>query len=301
MRNQVVTIHDASTFDCADAFAGPFGRWYRWLLPKLARRAAGVITVSNFSRDRLAVTLGIAPAKIAVVYNGVTAPPAAPTADMLRTTRQRLDLPNRFLLFVGSHDPRKNVSRLLAEFAKLNAPELHLVLAGGSNAQLFNTEGTQIPLPRVRALGHVSEADLESLYALAEGFVFPSLYEGFGLPPLEAMARGCPVLCSNATCLPEVCGPSLEDGGACLYFTPHDSGSILSALQKFVSLPREAKGRMAEAGRRHAERYSWECCARETFRALHRFCAAKPHANLRSQIPSEAAPKLLEGTEANPG
>ena len=298
-RQQVVTIHDASTFDCADAFTGIFGRWYRWLLPRLARRALGVITVSNFSRDRLVATLGVPADKIAVVYNGVTPPPAIPGPDILEEARTRLSLPRRFLLFVGSRDPRKNVDRLVAAFGQLDEPELHLVLAGGSNQQLFNAQHSGKTTTRVRTLGQVDEVTLECLYHLAEGFAFPSLYEGFGLPPLEAMARGCPVLCSDATCLPEVCGPAFEAGGACLYFSPHQVASIADALRRFAALPAEARKRMTEAGRRQASRYDWDRCAQETAAALLRFRPSVPRLHPRPAPVVETPQHVLKKTAPN--
>jgi glycosyltransferase involved in cell wall biosynthesis len=272
-RQQVVTIHDASCFDQPEAFTGLFGRWYCWLLPKLARRALGVITVSEFSRNRLASTLGIPIEKIAVVYDGITQPPAALSAEILAGIKAKLNLPDKFLLFVGSNDPRKNLERLKAAFASPGLEDLNLVLAGGNNRLLFDSGLPAEISGRVRVLGRVDELVLEALYALAEGFVFPSLYEGFGLPPLEAMARGCPVLCSDASCLPEVCGPSYTQGGACLYFSPHETETIADALRKFASLPAATKSLMADAGRRQARKFSWDCCAVETMEALNRFKA----------------------------
>ncbi len=272
--NQVVTIHDASTFDFPDAFTGLFGRWYRWLLPRLAQRVRGVITVSHFSRERLAVHLGVPLEKITVVHNGITHRSTQPAPKSLAQMRTQLNLPARFILFVGSRDPRKNLDRLMSAFAAAHLPGTELVVAGGSNAKLFREEATDARPPRVHILGHVSETVLESLYCLAEGFVFPSLYEGFGLPPLEAMARGCPVLCANSTSLPEICGPSVDAGGACLYFDPTDTGSLIAALHRFSSLSAKERDVMVSAGYRVAARYSWERCARETAAALQDFANA---------------------------
>jgi glycosyltransferase involved in cell wall biosynthesis len=277
-KRQIVTIHDASTFDQADAFTGLFARWYRWLLPRLARRALCVVTVSKFSRDRLSARLGISPERVAVIYNGVTPPPSQPS-HISEDEIQRLRLPSRFLLFVGSQDPRKNVPRLLEAFSRARLGEVELLLAGGASPQLFNTGGSQVSVPRVRSLGRVSDAALEMLYARAEGFVFPSLYEGFGLPPLEAMARGCPVLTSDASCLPEVCGPDVAKGGACVYFSPHSVEAIAGALERFCNLPPAARQSMADAGRRHARLYSWDRCAADTLSLLQKY------GGLHSQTP----------------
>jgi glycosyltransferase involved in cell wall biosynthesis len=267
-KQQIVTIHDASTFDQAEAFTGLFARWYRWLLPRLARRARCIITVSRFSRDRICARLGISPEHVQVIYNGVTPPPNL-SRSVLDKEYERLDLPERFLLFVGSQDPRKNVSRLLRAFSRARLGNVELLLAGGADPLLFSSSSsTPKSIPRVRALGRVSDNTLEALYARAEGFIFPSVYEGFGLPPLEAMARGCPVLTSDASCLPEVCGPALEQGGACLYFSPHSTEAITGALEYFCNLPQAAKDAMAAAGRERARQYSWDRCAADTFSLL---------------------------------
>jgi len=271
-RRQVVTIHDASTLDLPDAFAGAFGRWYRWMLPRLARRVLGVVTVSEFSRARIVATLGVPRRRVAVVHNGVTPAPGPLAGDLLSAVRLRYGLHGRFLLFVGSRDARKNAAFLVKAFAASGVRGLELVLVGGGNDRLF-APGEGAWKPGVRVLGHVEDRDLEALYALAEGFVFPSLYEGFGLPPLEAMARGCPVLCSDATCLPEVCGPALERGGAPIYFSPRSEASLAEALSRFAGLPAGVRQQMASAGRARAGGYTWDRCASETLAAVTRFAA----------------------------
>ncbi len=289
-RDQVVTIHDASTFDHPEAFSGLFGRWYRWLLPRLARRARAIITVSQFSRGRLSQRLGISPEKIVVVPNGVT-PPVPRSEELIAQDAAQLRLPPRFLLFVGSQDPRKNVQRLIEAFSRARLGDVELLLAGGADPRLFHPDG-QPPtsVPGVRTLGRVSDTALETLYRRAEGFVFPSLYEGFGLPPLEAMARGCPVLSSHATCLPEVCGPSWEQNGACLYFAPDSTEAIAAALESFCNISTDTRHSMIEAGRRHAARFSWDRCAQATLDVLHR------HAGLPVSSQSTATPSLFAST-----
>ena len=271
VRRQVVTIHDASTFDCPDAFSAAFGRWYRWLLPRLARRSLGIITVSEFSRERIVATMGAPREKVEVIYNGVTVAAQSPGADRRGQLRRSLGLAGRFLLFVGSRDARKNVALLSRAFSSAGLRGWELVLVGGGNGRLFSGGDRDCGHPGIRALGHVDDGVLDALYAMADGFVFPSLYEGFGLPPLEAMARGCPVLCSDAACLPEVCGPSLDRGGAPLYFSAASEGSVAEGLVRFAGLPREARLRMADAGRRRAALFTWDRCASQTRAALSRF------------------------------
>lgn len=266
-RRQVVTIHDASVFDCPQAFTGMFARWYRWLLPRLAGRVARVVTVSAFSRDRLVHHLRVPAERIQVIPNGVTLPASAPAAEACERLRQRLRLPERFFLSVGSNDPRKDLRRLVAAFAQARPPGWELVLAGGVNPRLF--AGTAFgEAEGVRVLGRVGDAELDGLYHLAGAFVFPSLYEGFGLPPLEAMARGCPVICADSSCLPEVCGPDRQRGGAPWYFRAGSTPALAQALAGFAQLPGAARAEMAAAGRRQAALYSWASCARATAAVL---------------------------------
>lgn len=291
-RRQVVTIHDTSTFDCPDAFTGVFARWYRWLLPRLAGRALGVITVSEFSRERIVATLKVPRDRVAVVYNGVTHPTSIPSFERLTAARLELRLPTRFLLFVGSMDPRKNLPLLLKAFTDAELAGVSLVIAGGGNERLFAAHKNGAGVSGVMTLGHVNDEILDDLYALAEGFVFPSRYEGFGLPPLEAMIRGCPVLCSNASSLPEICGPAFDKGGAPIYFTPSSVDSISAALREFAALPREARARMALAGRNWAARFSWDQCASDTLAALGKFGFCN------NQLPSKGGARpVLDGAE----
>ncbi len=266
-RQQVVTIHDAATFDWPEAFTDAFGRWYRWLLPRLARRVTRIVTVSSYSRDRLIHHLRIPAERISVIPNGVTLPSRAPEPEELQSVRWRLRLPEKFFLFVGSNDPRKDLRRLLRAFEQARPPGWSLVLAGGANPRLFPDGGVgggeALPAD-VHTLGRVDDAELDALYHLAGAFVFPSLYEGFGLPPLEAMARGCPVICSDSSCLPEVCGPDRKQGGAPWYFAAGNTAAMAAALQGFAATPPAVRHEMVEAGRRRVALYSWDRCASDT-------------------------------------
>lgn len=270
VRNQVVVIHDASVFDQPEGFTGAFAKWYRWLLPHLGKRCRHVITVSEFSRTRLTHHLGIDSGKISVVYNGISQPqPAHP--DTAAECVNRLGVRRPYFLFVGSADPRKNRARLISAFHRAALPEHELVIVGGKVDHLFASDDLGANATRIRQVGRVDDAVLDALYQEADAFVFPSIYEGFGLPPLEAMARGCPVLCSKASCLPEVCGPSFAEGGACLYFDPLDEGSIAHALRHFGTDTTGMKHVMRERGLHQAARYSWAACVSSTENILKRF------------------------------
>nr|WP_256502708.1 glycosyltransferase family 1 protein [Desulfuromonas sp. KJ2020] len=174
--------------------------------------------------------------------------------------RERLHLPSRFVLFVGSIEPRKNLLRLLQAYQLLSdrlRREVKLVLAGFRGwenrevmAILKKLEGD------VHYLGYVTEQDLAALYNLADLFVYPSLYEGFGLPPLEAMACGCPVLVSRIASLPEVCGE------AAAYLDPENVEEMTAELTRLLE-DGTARGQLATKGLERAQLFSWERSARE--------------------------------------
>ena len=241
VRRQVVTIHDATYADTPECFSRPFAAWYRFLLPRLARRVARVMTVSQFSRRRLAELTGLAEADIDVIPNGVDPRFAPPSAEAVAAVRQRFDLPGPYVLSLGSIEPRKNLATLLRAWPRVAArrPDLTLAIAGGGNA-IYGHVGVD-GIQHVRPLGYVPDDLLPALYGGAEAFVFPSVYEGFGLPPLEAMACGAAVVCSDATALPEVVGD------AAVMVSPTDADAM-SAGDRAGDGRRRVAGRAGRAG-----------------------------------------------------
>lgn len=258
---QVLTIHDAATLDHPEWFESKFARWYRFLLPKLGRRCARIITVSQFSKERLLMQLGVAESKIAVVHNGIDPrfQPAGPSA--LSECRERFRLDKPYLLFVGSLEPRKNLERLLKAWQFARIRELELVLAGIAG-RVFSATGIGALPKSVRTLGHVPDCDLPALYSGAQAFVFPSLYEGFGLPPLEAMACGCPVVVSRIPALIEVCGT------AAFYFNPVSISDMARKLNDAASLSGEARAAAIATAQRRSREFTWARCADETWNVL---------------------------------
>ncbi len=251
-RRQVCMLHDAAVFDHPEAYTRRFTTWYRWLFRRLARHALALVTVSNFSRERLAMHLCLDPARIGLVPNG------ADHLEAIKPDDTVLDLHGlrgqRFLLAVGSDNPTKNHAALLSAFARMtDEPGLRLVMVGGRHAEVFAETSHHEP-PGVTRVGEVADAQLKALYAHALALVFPSLYEGFGLPPLEAMACGCAVAASRAASLPEVCGE------AALYFDPLDVDDMVATLQRLCG-DGALRAALRKAGTQHVAAYTWAASA----------------------------------------
>ncbi|WP_436407685.1 glycosyltransferase family 4 protein [Burkholderia seminalis] len=256
-RDQLLMIHDAAVFDLPAGYSLAFRLWYRFAFSILKRRARHIVTVSHFSRARLAARLGVPPARLSVVPGAVD---HIDRIDADPGVLSRLNLEtDGYVLFVGSLAPGKNLVRALAAIALMRAshPTLRFVIAGGANAKIFGVReaGLREDDPYVTWAGYVTDGELKALYEHAGCFVFPSLYEGFGLPPLEAMRCGCPVVVSHEGSLPEVCG------GAALFCDAYSPPDIAAAIARVMDDP-ELRSRLRTTGREHARRYSWQRSAR---------------------------------------
>lgn len=259
---QVVTIHDCAFYDQPEGFSRKFAAWYQFLVPRLARRIRKIITISQFSCDRLLEYCRVAREKIVVIPQGVDGRFRPLSPEAIAELRLKVQLPDRYVLFVGNLAPRKNLLRLLAawELVRPRFPDTSLVLAGARN-QVFRDAGLPAPPPGVMAAGYVADEHLPALYCGAECFAFPSLYEGFGLPVLEAMACGVPVLASNVTSLPEVAGD------AALLVDPYSVEAIADGLARLLAdaaLRRELSGR----GITRAAEFTWDRTAAQTWQVL---------------------------------
>lgn len=248
----VLTVHDLSFEHYPRTFPAGRALWLkltRWSV----RAASAVIAVSEHTKNDLVRRYGLAEEKVRVIHNAAH-PRFAPGADpdLLRRLRARWNLRKDFLLCVCSDHPRKNLPRLLAAFERASRRpgfDWELVLAG--------------PKPDPRAprgvvyLGYVPDEELPALYNAASAFVYPSLYEGFGLPPLEAMSCGTPVIASRSSSLPEVCAD------AALYVDPTDVEDMARALARMAEDP-SLRARLKEQGLRRARLFSWREAARRT-------------------------------------
>ena len=267
----VLTIHDL-VFRLFPHYHKPLNYAFLNLaMPLFAHRANHLIAVSHFTKQDLTRLYGVDPAKITVIHEAADPHFCPQPMEEIIRVRRKYHLPEHFILGVGTLEPRKNYQRLVQAFAqlrqtcgagdrKLNTGEWRLVIAGGKGwlYQPFLRQLEESGLEHeVILLGRVPDEDLPALYSAATLFVFPSLYEGFGLPPLEAMACGTAVLCSRAASLPEV------GGEAAGYFDPISVEEIAHAMYE-VLVDKALQKEMRERGLRQANRFSWERTAKET-------------------------------------
>ena len=256
IRKQAVTIHDASVFDHPQWFRPDFTAWTRLSWKILAKRVKTIITVSNFSRERLKYHLGISEHKIHVIPNGVGRPFERQTKTSVDKARQKYNLKKPYFLFVGTRQPRKNLANLFEAFKKLNSSAYALVVAGEKGKVFADSAGQNGDFTDIQFLSYVPDSDLPALYSGAGAVLTTSLYEGSGLTALEAMACGAPVIASNTTSFPEV------TGDAALLVGPHQVEEIANAMQKIIEDPHRANT-LHESGLQRASQFTWDGSARK--------------------------------------
>jgi glycosyltransferase involved in cell wall biosynthesis len=258
----VLTVHDL-IFRHLPEHHKPLNRWYLNLtMPLYCRRADHIVVVSEHSKRDLISAYGIAAEKITVVYEAAAPDFCPQPPQAVASVRARYGLPERYLLSVGTIEPRKNLTRLLAAFEAVYADGLAdgLVIVG-KRGWLYGDFFARLEESPVREVvllpGYVPDDDLPAFYAGAQALILPSVYEGFGLPVLEAMVCGTPAVASNASSIPEI------GGDAALYFDPLDVEAIVDAIRRLlrdISLRDE----MRERGLARAARFSWQQAAAET-------------------------------------
>lgn len=274
----VSVVHDLSYEHFPEFFDIRRRVWHRMMRPKaLARRSQAIIAVSEHTKHDLMNVYGVPEGKIHVVYSGVNDGSLASSRTKLdRPTRapgrsefvQLRSLPARFILYLGTLEPRKNVDSLVRAYSAIaDRIEQDLVIAGAPGwlmRKLVQAIDLSPVRERIHVLGFVPEEKKAALYAAADVFVYPSLYEGFGFPPLEALLAGTPVITSFNSSLPEIVGPSTSSGQATL-IDPYNVSELALVLQEVL---REKPTVSEETKAAIREQYSWDRAAQETLRVL---------------------------------
>jgi glycosyltransferase involved in cell wall biosynthesis len=258
----VLTVHDL-IFRHLPAHHKPLNRWYLNLtMPLYCRRATHIIAVSECTRRDLVAAYGLPPEKVTVVHEAAAPRFRPQSPEAVAAVRTRYGLPERYLLFVGTIEPRKNLTRLLETFETIHAEGLSdgLVIVG-RRGWLYGDFLARLERSPVRDTvlfpGYVVDEDLPAICAGAQALVFPSLYEGVGLPVLEALACGTLVVASNVSSIPEV------GGEAALYFCPTDVEAMVGAVRRLL-LDATLQDELRTRGLAQAARFSWERAAVET-------------------------------------
>jgi glycosyltransferase involved in cell wall biosynthesis len=258
-RNSAVMIHDTATMRVPQSYSVSFRAWYRVLTWWSMHMARMVLTVSDFSRNELRTLF--------VDRDIVLMPQGADhferiVADETILVEQKLgDRP--FVLAVGSQAPHKNFGTLIKAMGLMGEAEFDLVIAGGTNPRIFMSEAQALP-NWVRYVGFVTDQQLKALYSRAAAFVFPSVYEGYGLPPVEAMANGCPVICSRSAAIPEACGE------AAVYFDATDAANMAFVIKQTLSDGAKLRA-LSVAGHDRVSALTWNNAALKLCFELNRF------------------------------
>jgi glycosyltransferase involved in cell wall biosynthesis len=259
----IVTIHDMSLFTQSHTHEAAHVKRGRRRIPIMARRANMIIAPSEWTRREIVEQLRVRPEKIRVIYEAARQGMKPSPPHLCQSVLDKHNIRCPYLLFVGTIEPRKNLLTLIRAYDELlrtTTRRPQLVLCGGRGwlyDEIFRLVEDLKLQDQVRFTGYVEDADLPALYSAAEAFVYPSFYEGFGLPPLEAMACGAPVITSDISSLPEVVGK------AGLTHAPNDARALTEAMAKLLG-DETAREHFRREGLKQAAKFSWERAARET-------------------------------------
>jgi glycosyltransferase involved in cell wall biosynthesis len=267
---RILTIHDLTPLLFPQTHSKFVVFLHRYLLPRASKNADKIIAASVNTKRDIIKHLKVPEDKIEVIYYGRDERFIVLSEKEVEEARAKYDLPQRYILSVCTLEPRKNMPTLIKAYHKLRGKgiEHKLVVVGAKGwkySRIFQTVRELGLENDITFLGYVSNQDLPGIYNLADLFVFPSLYEGFGLPPLEAMACGCPVITSNTSSLPEVVGD------AAIMTDPYNVDEIANAMYEVLT-NQALRKEMLEKGLNRAKTFSWDKAARETMKVYNETC-----------------------------
>lgn len=245
-KNQIVTIHDLAFLYSPKWFSLPFRTFYKFLIPRIAKRSRRIIAVSEFSKKEIINHLTVDESKIAIISNAVK------VVEIESNSNEVSFGDEKFILSVGSLDPRKNLSTLISAFKKLAPDEYKLYIVGGSSKAFKSLNLKEEK--NIKILGRVSDSTLTQLYQKAQLFIYISLYEGFGIPPLEAMYHKCPVIVSNIGSLKEVCSD------AAIYVDPLNEADIVDKITLLWN-DNVLRQNIINEGLKISSKYNWSSSA----------------------------------------
>jgi len=272
-KSRIVTIHDVFHLAFYNQLTLSQKIYAKVVMGAATKLSDKIITVSEFSKSEIVKYTGINSNKIKVIYNGIDTKKFSPiqNQELLENVRQKYLLPNQFFLFVGNVKPHKNLQGLIKAFALLKKhkklEEFNLVIVGKKEGFITGDKEIERLINElslesfIKFTGFVMDNDLPAIYNLASALIFPSFYEGFGFPPIEAMACGCPVIASNAASLPEIC----ED--AVLYVDPYKTEDIAQKIELLLT-DESLIDRLKEMGFQRVRQFTWERCAVETLKTI---------------------------------
>ncbi|MDT8716158.1 glycosyltransferase family 4 protein [Clostridium sp. 19966] len=256
--NTIMTIHDLNHLRFPQ-FYSPFHKYYyKFIVKTSARKTAKLLTGSEFAKDELLEWLECDESKIVVAYDGIDKRfSLIEDKDKLESVRKKYKLPDRFILYIGNQKPHKNVETIISSMKYID--EVKFVINGKGNESINKAISDNKVEDKILKIGFVDEEDLPYVYNLATVFTFPSLYEGFGLPPLEAMACGCPTVVSNTSSLPEVVGE------AALKVEAKDDKAFADAINQLLT-DEKLRENLIQSGMERVKKFSWDKMVEDTIK-----------------------------------